>query len=223
MTTHDDNKPYRNDTRKFALLALATYIISELVMPIEVMLSRGKTGLSHSAPIMGKWIIFNWLVPFLIVLYIEKKDHKSLGLWIPKERRVRYLIYAVVGFFLPGLIVGFGGNFPLDMLEQIVYIGLAEEFFYRGYIMNRLCKWLGNLPGLLITSFLFGLGHITFRLIYHGFDALIPALTAGGQSFMGGLIFGLIYLKVRNIWPGAIIHISTNLYLPSIITILTAK
>lgn len=219
----EEVKSNREDARKFALLALGIFLISELVVPIEVMLSRDKTGLPHLAPIMGKWILFNWIVPLLVVRFIEKKDLKSLGLWVPKEKLVGYWMYAFAGLVLPGLYFGFGSNFLIDLLEQIVYIGLAEEFFYRGYILNRLRNWLGDIPGLLITSFLFGLGHITFRVIYHGFDALIPSLSAGGQAFLGGLIFGLIYLKVSNIWPTAIIHVSTNLYLPSVITILTAQ
>lgn len=222
MITYDEVMPKRNYIKKFALIALGTYVISELVMPIEIMLSRGKTGLAHVAPIMGKWIIFNWIVPILIVVLIEKKDHQSLGLWIPKNRVVRYLIYASAGLVVPGIFIGFGTDFVFGLVEQIVYIGLAEEFYYRGYLMQRLCKWLGNIPGLLTTSFVFGLGHITFRLIYHGFDALIPAVIAGGQAFIGGLIFGLIFLKVRNIWPGVIIHISMNMYLPNIIKILNA-
>jgi membrane protease YdiL (CAAX protease family) len=90
---------------------------------------------------------------------------------------------------------------------------LLEEFFYRGYLMNRLSNWLGNSKGLFWSSFIFGVGHITSRVADHGFGVIDRALITGGQAFLGGLIFGFIFLKARNIWPGAILHVSTNMYL----------
>jgi len=211
------NKSHSN-AKRFALIALATFVASELAVPLEVLLSRGKTGVLGTAPIMGKWLIFNWIVPILVVYTIEKKDDKSLGLWIPKDKLIRYMIYAFAGLVLPGIFVGFDKNLLGEFLEQVIYIGLAEEFYYRGYLMPRLCQWLGKWQGLLLTSFLFGLGHITFRVVYHGFDAILPAVSAGAQAFIGGLIFGYIFLRAKNIWPSAIIHVSTNLYLSEILS-----
>jgi membrane protease YdiL (CAAX protease family) len=97
---------------------------------------------------------------------------------------------------------------------------LLEEFFYRGYLMNRLSNWLGNSNGLFWSSFIFGLGHIISRVADHGFGVIDRALITDGQAFLGGLIFGFIYLEAKNIWPGAILHISTNMYLNRLISIL---
>jgi membrane protease YdiL (CAAX protease family) len=64
-----------------------------------------------------------------------------------------------------------------------------------------------------LSSFIFGLGHVIARIADHGFGILDRALATGGQAFLGGLIFGAIYLLTKNIWPGAILHISTNMYI----------
>ena len=121
---------------------------------------------------------------------------------------------------VPAFFVGVDRALLIEFVEQIVYIGLLEEFFYRGYLMNRLCNWLGNSTGLFWSSFIFGLGHVISRIADHGFGSLDSALLTGGQAFIGGLIFGCIYLKARNIWPSAILHVSTNMYLGRIIGML---
>jgi membrane protease YdiL (CAAX protease family) len=33
-----------------------------------------------------------------------------------------------------------------------VYIGVAEELFFRGYLMGRFCEWLGDRRGLLLNA-----------------------------------------------------------------------
>jgi membrane protease YdiL (CAAX protease family) len=222
MTTNTDRLQIRPDPQKFALIALGVYVVSEIAVVLEVLLSRGETGLLSLIPIMGKWLIFNWMVPILVVLVIERQDFKSLGLWLPKDKRFRYIVIAFTVVLLPGILIGFDGELAGEFLEQIIYIGLAEEFFYRGYLLIRLCNWLGKNQGLVLTSFLFGLGHVTFRVIYFGLEAFIPAFTAGAQAFIGGLLFGYIFLRVKNIWPGAILHISTNMYLSRLIALFIA-
>jgi membrane protease YdiL (CAAX protease family) len=106
-------------------------------------------------------------------------------------------------------------------MEQMLYIGFAEEVFYRGYFMTRQCQWLGKYPGLLVTSFIFGLGHILSRIADHGSGYFLPAVYTGLQTFFGGLIFGLIYVRTKNIWSAAILHVSTNMYLQDLIAYFT--
>ena len=40
------------------------------------------------------------------------------------------------------------------------------------------------------------------------------------QTFLGGLLLGFIYLRARNIWPGAIFHVSMNVYLSRVLGML---
>ena len=97
---------------------------------------------------------------------------------------------------------------------------MVEEFFFRGYLINRFSEWLGKYKGCFLSSFLFGLAHIISQLAQQGWDAWNAALMFGLQTFIGGVIFGLIFIAAGNIWPGVIIHISTNMYLNRILQLI---
>jgi len=206
--------------KKFALLALGIFILSEAVFVILSIFLRGQPVTRINLANAIATIFVRWIPTLVVVYKIEKRGADSLGLLIEREKRTSYVIFAVVCLVVPALFVGFKKHMLVDFVEQIIYIGLLEEFFYRGYLMNRFCEWLGNGKGLLLSAFIFGLGHVIARIADHGFGILDQALLTGGQAFLGGLIFGLIYLKSRNIWPGAILHISTNMYLFRIIEII---
>jgi membrane protease YdiL (CAAX protease family) len=166
-------------------------------------------------------LILWWILPVLIVYRVERRDWNFLGLAIQREKRWIYVLAAGLGLVLPAFLVGFDCLLLVEFVEQVIYIGFIEELFYRGYLLQRMCNWLGDVRGLLITSFLFGLGHILSRLAQKGFTILGPASLLGFQTFLGGLLFGLIYLRARNIWLSAILHISMNMYLGRMMELLS--
>jgi membrane protease YdiL (CAAX protease family) len=206
-----------NQSRQFALFALEIFILSEKVFAILSIFLRGQPVARINLANAVTAIFIRWIPTLLVVYKIEKRGADSLGLWIEREKRVSYTLFAIVCLVVPVFFVGFDKALLVEFVEQIIYIGLLEEFFYRGYLMSRFCEWLGNGKGLLLSAFIFGLGHVIARVADHGLGILDRALLTGGQAFLGGLIFGLIYLRVRNIWPGTILHISTNMYLSRII------
>ena len=202
----------QGDARRYALIALMVFMLSEAAFSLLSMLARDRSYTSIAFTNAIATIFVRWMPPFFIVFQIEKRGIESLGLIIPPKKYIPYAILAIAGIVLPMLLVGYDSYLTVEFLEQIVYIGLLEEFFYRGYLQRRFCNWLGNLKGLLLISFIFGLGHIISRIADHGFSVLYQGTIAGGQAFLGGLIFGYIYLKTKNIWPSAILHISSNMY-----------
>jgi membrane protease YdiL (CAAX protease family) len=167
---------------------------------------------------IATFVLF-WIVPFLIVYRVEKRGPSFLGLVVPRERYVRYALYAVVGLIVPAAFVGVDRSLMTEFMEQLVYIGLAEEVFNRGYLMRRLCDWLGDHQGLLLSSFLFGLSHTISRLSQHGFKYPLNDLSLGLQTLIGGLILGYMYLRAKNIVPPAIFHVSTNMYLDRLVAL----
>jgi membrane protease YdiL (CAAX protease family) len=98
-----------------------------------------------------------------------------------------------------------------------VYIGVAEEVFSRGYLMRRLCDWLGNSKGLLLNALIFGLAHAISRLSQHGLRYPDRLAIVTLQACAGGLLLGDIYLRAKSIVPGAIVHTAMNAYLPRLI------
>ena len=89
---------------------------------------------------------------------------------------------------------GLRGNF-LNLIARLaivwVFIAFGEEFFYRGYLMNRLAHLLGNnntawVIAAIFSSTIFGLAHE-----YQGISGMI---TAGSV----GLILAVAFLRNRN-------------------------
>ena len=199
--------------KHFGLIALTIFLVSQCAATFIFIFAEGRSYLEFVILISIKTLVFWWIMPLLIVYKIENRDVQSLGYKIPPEKRLPYASYAFVLLILPLVLIGYKATYPIEFIEQIIYIGFSEEVFYRGFIMTRLCQWLGKYQGLLATSFIFGLGHILSRLADQGMDFFLPAMSIGLQTVFGGLIFGFIYIMARNIWPSSILHVSTNLYL----------
>ena len=176
-------------------------------------------------------ILFLWVLPFLISYRVEGRDASALGLSLRSERFSLYLLYTLLGFILTTLLlcmefhlrICFAGE-PLGevlrveedlvtgLLFQIGGIGLPEEVFFRGFLMGRLCNWLGEEEGLVLSSLLFGMGHVTSRLCQIGLDYALSATIIGVYAFLNGLIFGYQYLNTGSVLPSAATHISLNLF-----------
>jgi len=95
------------------------------------------------------------------------------------------------------------GNVHFLLISLAVAWTLAacgEEFVYRGYLLTRIARALGDAPrawlgALVVTSILFGVGH--------GYQGASGMITAG----LGGFAFGLLYLATgRNLWVSVIAH-----------------
>jgi membrane protease YdiL (CAAX protease family) len=158
-------------------------------------------------------VLTHWILPFLIVYLVERRDVQALGLSVTRERARAYAVYALIGLLLPAFIVGVDRSLLLEFVEQIVYIGVPEEVFFRGYLTGRLCNWLGSLKGLLLSGLIFGLAHVVSRLSQHGLAYPIHDALLGLQTFVGGVLLGFIYLRAKSIVPGTILHVAMNAYL----------
>jgi membrane protease YdiL (CAAX protease family) len=206
--------------RRVALLALVTFAVEEVVTAL-VFLFRNRTPvLQESLLLPLTTTLTHWALPLLVVFYVEGSDVRSLGLTLKRENIVKYLVYLFVGLVVPGFFLGFGQGFFFELIEQILQIGVAEEVFFRGYLLHRFADWLGNPRGLVLGAITFGFAHVVSRVSQHGWNHLIPDVTLGIQMFFGGLVMGCIYLRTRSLLPCATLHVSANLYLDMFIKLL---
>lgn len=206
--------------RRDACIALAALIVAETVGSLLFIL-KGRIALLQNIPTIPiGTVLTHWILPFLIVYLVERRDAQALGLTVRRERVGAYAIYALVGLVLPAIIVGVDRSLLLEFVEQTVYIGVAEEVFFRGYLTARLCHWLGNLKGLLLSGLIFGLAHADSRLSQHGLAYPAPDAPLGLYTSFGGLRFGFIYLRAKNIVPGTIPHMAMNAYLGRVLAML---
>jgi membrane protease YdiL (CAAX protease family) len=146
----------------------------------------------------------------------------SHGLRLPREKAAAYSLYALIGLVAPGLIVGFDRGLLMELIEQVAYIGLAEELFFRGYITSRLLAWLGNARGLLVSAFLFALVHLISRVSEGGLQVSSPSRRGLSPDPGWRAALGLHLHSSEEHPSGAILHISGNMYIGRIIELLSA-
>ena len=207
----------KGKARRFALIALAALAVEGVVTSLIFVLRRRVPLLQEMPAIELAVFLISWVLPFAIAYWIEGRDARALGLCVERGKGGLYLLYAVAGLALPALFVGLDLGLAVEFVEQIVYIGVAEEIFSRGYLMRRLCDWLGDSKGLLLNALIFGLAHVISRLSQHGLRYPGRLVTVFFQTYAGGLLLGYLYLRARSIVPGAILHTSMNAYLPRLI------
>lgn len=77
----------------------------------------------------------------------------------------------------------------------LVWVGPAEEIFWRGYVQRRFGRRYGWFAGLVITAAVYTLVHIwSFNLML---------LAAAGLC---GVFWGAMFWRFRSVWPGLISH-----------------
>ena len=72
--------------------------------------------------------------------------------------------------------------------------GACEEIFFRGFLMWYLGAWMGPLMAVLVSSAIFGLGHI-----YLGW-AQAP------KTALVGLLLAFVALASASLWPAMLLH-----------------
>lgn len=91
-------------------------------------------------------------------------------------------------------------NLILMLIVMWVIAAFGEEFFFRGYLMNRLARLLGNsrtswMIALIISSTIFG--------IAHGYQGISGMITTG----VVGLFLGLVFMQNKNnLVVGMLVH-----------------
>ena len=77
----------------------------------------------------------------------------------------------------------------------LLWIGPAEEIFWRGLVQHRLMQRYGHWAGFAISTAVYALIHI-----WAGNLMLIAA------AAIAGAFWGLMFMRFRSVWPGLISH-----------------
>ncbi len=167
--------------------------------------------------------LFTWAAA--LVFIIRRKEllgWDSVGLQgaSPRKTAVWVLItipFIAIGLFLAlglikltGLRLGSADAAKFDQLPVWVMVlvvlraGILEEFFYRGYAIDRLHRLTGSRPfAIAVPLLLFALFH--YR---QGWAGIIIAFTTGA-------VLTAVYLYKRNLWIGIIAHFLVD-FIPNI-------
>jgi membrane protease YdiL (CAAX protease family) len=85
---------------------------------------------------------------------------------------------------------------PLTIgLLLLLWVGPAEEIFWRAFVQERLCGRYGRTGGYLVASLVYAAIHV------FGFNFMLFM-----ASLICGLFWGAMFLRYRSVWPGLISH-----------------
>lgn len=186
----------------------------------------GPIGVVAVALIVGANILFAPLGALLVLLWVwlSKTDWKDIGFGRPGS----WLAVLFIGF-AGGVLLKFvqkavlmpllgapainpyfhfiAGN-PTAMAQMIVlsvlFGGICEEIFYRGYLFERLGRLWGQgsaakITMVLLTSALFAIVHYPEQ-----------GVAGAQQAAFTGLTFGTIYAVTGRLWLPMVVHSAYN-------------
>ena len=204
--------------------AFALAVAGTLALVLGAALIRGDTPAAEAEPLTALVLL---LGPALLVLAAwlfgvrrYAAPWSSLGLTLPANRR-GYLLPVLALLLSLGFTAAYAATMealdfdilvppaiPPGILGDGIYrvintasIGIvgpiAEEAFFRGFLLPAVAPYMGALKAVVAISVLFALSHLMLGV-------LVPA-------FVSGLLLSWLYLKTRSIVPPIIAHAAQNL------------
>ena len=153
---------------------------------------------------------------FLFRRYIDKKSFISLGFQIRG-----FLNDAIIGLILGGSLITLGfviltffdiisiQSYSLDwglLSGYLVFFSIGslnEEIMIRGYFLSNLMESMNKYMALFVSSFLFAVMHLAnAHVTYLSFINI----------FLAGMVLGIYYIHVRNLWLPIALHFSWNYF-----------
>ncbi|MEX6210501.1 lysostaphin resistance A-like protein [Providencia huaxiensis] len=161
---------------------------------------------THSAPFTMYFNFDKALVPFILLaclptLFVcHPAKHATKVQWVLLVISVPLLL--LVATTAGGLAFEwhFPSWLPVFVLCNLLFVSLAEEALFRGYLQQRLTQWFGSpYLALILTALLFGGVHFAGGSLLILFAAI------------AGLIYGLAWMWSGKLWLAVSIHFGLNL------------
>jgi len=162
-------------------------------------------------PILWYVLVNNYSIKkTLKVLKLKFKNIKTPIIWGLLSAFLMYFLIIIFEIFFRGLGVKTEdlGNIediemffsPVSMFILFTIQPMTEEFFFRGFLLEKISKYSGDYTAVLITAILFGIAHLTYNKPYLAVSIIIM-----------GLILGIIVIKTKNLFTAIIAHTFFNL------------
>ena len=192
-----------------AILFSLLWCLIILAFPIAsgVIASISKLDKISTIILQGSFILLSLVVP-LIFLLTKKWNFKEIGFnKITKEgaKKVLYFLPLLL-IFIPCSVQGFhveSIEYFFANLYLYLFVGIAEELYFRGIIPYYLGKAFSTKWIIIISSLIFALGHSV--TILSNYDVIMMIFI-----IINALIFGVmaieIYMLCKSIIPAMIVH-----------------
>ena len=172
-------------------------------VPVGIIAATAMSGVFAATGIAFSVVRFR--DPFSSLGFVKTSGFKpylfAVAMWIVGLSVLMFWVQALVWFGVDSLVPPDTAKQALDeadgnIVATIILVGIlgpmAEEIFFRGYVLPGLTKKFGIIWALVISSVVFGLFHIDP-------GAIVP-------TFALGLMLGWVYLKTGSIWPAMFAH-----------------
>ncbi len=199
---------------------IAALIGAELVKDIFLSVDRGEWLPAYEFVYYG--IIA--CLPFLLAKWAPKAAGFEIQ-WLPDSRRqwawflrmifllflmkifVAALATAIIGPPPPRSVIGpsTATGIVLMGIASVLVAPIAEEIFFRGYVLEQLRKLTSSSIAVFVQAVLFGLSHAYVRglLTSH-------ALSVSVNAFFVGIVLGVWRLRLRSLLPLILAHVLLN-------------
>ena len=172
-------------------------------VPVGIIAATAMSGVFAATGIAFSVVRFR--DPFSSLGFVKTSGFKpylfAVAMWIVGLSVLMFWVQALVWFGVDSLVPPDTAKKALDeadgnIVATIILVGIlgpmAEEIFFRGFVLPGLVKKFGIIWALVISSVVFGLFHIDP-------GAIVP-------TFALGLVLGWVYLKTGSIWPAMFAH-----------------
>lgn len=212
---------------------LVVWIVSLLIKYYPLPLLGSKEFSNDLWYILFAKEIFLLAIPVTIYRYLGYKN-SSLFLWKFKNN-INNIIVIVV-FFLLGLLVN--NSYITEILNKKEFFNITlllnslliplftaaipEEIFYRVILQTRIENVWGSALGIIGSSMAFAIFHFPTRFILaNSVEGNVLSVINGTilPVFIMGLIFGVLWLKSRNVYLLIAFHTGID-FLPQVISFL---
>lgn len=121
-----------------------------------------------------------------------------------------FILFFIIGFILVSLGIDTNELSNIPDIEQYISTPIAlfilasvqpiaEEVFFRGFLLDKIEGFAGTNVAIFSTAVLFGIAHMVYGEIY---PAVFPIII--------GIILGYIVVKTRNLYSSIIAHVLFN-------------
>lgn len=206
-------------------ILLTVLIIAILVLPLSLLVNRANASMEGGLDTMDPgFLTLIWTIfltgaggaAYVFCRFVDKKPLSWIG--IRFERWWQSLLLGAgwgaalptVGFIVL-LIFGWlkitGVNWSVsEILIWAVFFFIAaafEEVLFRGYILNMVSENFNIKAGLIVSSILFGLVHLSNLNV--SFIGILNIILAG-------FVLGVAYLFSKNLWMPTALHFAWNYF-----------
>lgn len=208
----------------FAFALLMIHLMYEAISILTASMDEGTRALISTILFFGTYALF-YLLVVGFMWWERSGDISTLGLQTD-DKTLHHLAVGVIGGFAGTILVYlialfFGGDLrPASQITEdlvvsqfilTIPVALFEELAYRGYLLTRLEKVVGQTLAVVGTSLLFALLHFSWWLPLGSVPLhLIPIFTF--NLFLGGVVLSYSYYwSGRKLWVPIAFHFAWNM------------